>query len=179
MELTWQETIKPTAPHSLGPPPTLALLRGGVLGLRPEKQVCETTHLAGISSAPWASLGALTKEHLATAHRALRDSCHLEEAGAAMALTFQWAPRSSTGQGGPKPRLCQHLTRNKPPRELRCREWSSGLVTDPEGTAVTPPLLDPHFYLGGPKVERAPRPRLGLGSSKGHTTSRPPPPLLL
>lgn len=27
----------------------------GVLGLRPEKQVCETTPLAGISSAPWGS----------------------------------------------------------------------------------------------------------------------------
>lgn len=69
---------------------------------------------------------------MATAHRALRDSGHLEEAGAAMALTFQWAPRSSTGQGGPRARLCQHLTRNKLPRELQCCELSSGLVTDPE-----------------------------------------------
>lgn len=59
--------------------------------------------------------GALTRvtAHLITAHMALRDSCHLEEVGATMALIFQWAPRSSTGQGDPRAKLCCHLTRNK------------------------------------------------------------------
>lgn len=32
-----------------------------------------------------------------------------------MALTFQWAPRSSNGQGDPRARLCQHLRETSHP----------------------------------------------------------------
>lgn len=50
-------------------PATLALLQG-VLPSRPEEPVCETTQLAGNSSAPWGSLGAVTKVTSTGAHRA-------------------------------------------------------------------------------------------------------------
>lgn len=122
-EFTWQEQeVKPTAPHWPGPlgglrphPPTLAWLQG-VLPSRPEKPVCETTQLAGNSSAPWGSLGAVTRGTTSTrAHRAWR-AWKAGGGGPEMALTFEWAPRSSTGRSDPRAQLCQCLTRNKSPR---------------------------------------------------------------
>lgn len=66
--LTGQAISRPEAPPCPHPA-TLALLQG-VLPSRPEEPVCETTQLAGNSSAPWGSLGAVTKVTGTGAHRA-------------------------------------------------------------------------------------------------------------
>lgn len=39
--------------------------------------------------------------------------------GAGMALAFQWAPRSSTGQSELRAQLCPRLTGNKSPQALQ------------------------------------------------------------